>query len=315
MEDNCRSVRWALLGLVASLLAGCSGSGMSGSAPTSEQLAHATLVRVQSATTVLASDQHVFRYDGQLSRTFTACDGTVCGVSPTSAGVEAALAQASSDARFDFGSSHFAARLEDSLELKPQTRVVNGVTLTEGYGLRTTEQPFSARFYGAWLDDGAFFVNETTLTVRGELGEPLGLGTVFDASALGVANDAAPAPAEGMTATWAGLMIGADVSDTVTRSQFFRGNATLVIDDLANPEIDVAFGDFRDLGTGAMLADRTIAGWQDIPLEGGSFGAKPTGSDNYIQGRFVGEHHGGVVGVFERSNVVGSFGGNRQPDE
>ena len=314
MPGNYRSLRLAFLGLVASLLAGCGGSGMSGPAPTAEQVGQATLKRVQSATAVLASDQHVFRYDGRSSRTFTACDGTVCGVSPTSGGLEAALARAASDARFDFGSSHFAARLEDSLELNPQTRAVNGVTLVEGYGLRSGERAFSARFFGAWLNDGAFFVNETTLTVRDARGQPDGLGTVFDASALGVANDAAPSPVQGMTATWAGMMIGADVSDAVTRGQFFRGDATLVIDDLANPDIEIAFSDFRDLDTGARLADRTIAPWQNIPLDGGSFGAKPTGSNDYIQGRFVGENHAGVVGIFERSNVVGSFGGNRQPD-
>ena len=96
----------------------------------------------------LANNQHVFRYDDRSSRTFTACDGTVCGVSPTSAGLRAVPARASADARFDFGGSHFAARLED----------------------------------------GAFFVNETTLTVRDARGQPDGLGTVFDASALGVAN-------------------------------------------------------------------------------------------------------------------------------
>ncbi len=313
-DGNCRSVCLALFTLVAFLLAGCGGSEMSGFAPSAEQVGHATLTRVQSATAVVASDQHVFRYDGRSSRTFTACDGTVCGVSPTSGGLEAALARASSDARFDFGSSHFAARLEDSLELNPQTRAVNGVTLVEGYGLRTGERPFSARFYGAWLDDGAFFVNETTLTVRDERGEPVGLGIVFDSSALGVVNDAAPAPVHGITATWVGKMIGADVSDTVTRGQFLRGDATLVIDDLSDPDIDVVFSDFRDLDTGARLADRTIASWQNISLDRGSFGAKPAGSDDYILGHFIGENHGSVVGIFERSKVVGSFGGNRQPN-
>ena len=315
MRGNCRSVRLACFGLVASLLAGCGGSGMSGSVPTAEQVRQATLTRVQSATVVLASDQHVFRYDGRSFRTFTACDGTVCGVSPTSEGLQAAVARASADPRLDFGSSHFAARLEDSLELQRETRAVNGVTLVEGFGLRSGDRAFSAKFYGVWLDDGAFFVNETTLTVRDERGQPDGLGTVFDASALGEGNDAAPAPVQGMSATWTGMMIGADVSDTVTRGQFLGGDATLAIDDLANPDVDVVFSNFRDLETGAILADRTIAPWQDIPLAGGSFGGKPTGSDDYIQGRFVGENHAGVVGIFERSDVVGSFGGNRQPDK
>lgn len=314
MRGSCRSAPLASLVLAASLLAGCGGNGMSGSVPAAEQVRQATLTRVQSATVVLASDQHVFRYDGRSSRTFSACDGTVCGVSQASEGLQAAVARASADPRFDFGSSHFAARLEDSLELKPETRAVNGVTLVEGFGLRSGDRAFRAKFYGGWLEDGAFFVNETTLTVRDKSGQPDGLGTVFDASALGMANDAAPAPLQGMSATWTGMMIGADVSDTVTRGQFLRGNARLVIDDLASPDVDVVFSDLRDLETGARLAGRTIAPWQDIPLAGGSFGSKPAGSDDYVQGRFVGEDHAGVVGIFERSNVVGSFGGNRQPD-
>ena len=314
MRGNDLSVSFACFGLVASLLASCGGGQISGSAPTAEQVAQATLARVQSATVVLASDQHVFRYDGQSFRTFTACDGTVCGVSPTPEGVQDAIVHASADPSFDFGSSHFAARLEDSLKLNRETRTVNGVTLVEGYGLRFAERPFSAKFFGVWLDDGAFFVNETTLTVRDERGQRDGLGTVFDASALGVANDAAPTPVQGMSATWTGMMIGADVSDTVTRGQFLGGDATLVIDDLAHPDVDVVFSNVWDLETGARLADRMIAPWQDIPLANSSFGSKPAGSDDYIQGRFVGENHAGVVGIFERSNVVGSFGGSRQPD-
>ena len=287
---------------------------MSSSVPGAEHIKQETLTRVQSATTVLASDQHVFRFDGQSSRAFTLCEGTVCGVSPTAEGLQTALARALADARHDFGGSHFAARLGDSLELRRETQVVNGVTLIEGYGLRTGDRAFRARFFGAWLDDSAFFVNETTLTVRNERGEPVGLGTVYDASALGVTSGAAPAPVHGKSATWTGMMIGADVSDAVTRGQFLRGDATLIIDDLVNPDVDVAFSDFRDLETGARLADRSIAPWQNIPLDGGSFGSKPAGSDDYIQGHFVGEHHAGAVGIFERGGVVGSFGGVRQPD-
>ncbi len=315
MRHDGRFAHLAPVGLLALLLASCGSSEMSGPPPTAEQIKQGTLTRVQSATTVLASDQHVFRYDGQTSRTLTMCRGTICGVSPTSEGLQAALARAFADARLDFGSSHFAARLEDSLELTPATQVVNGVTLVEGYGLRTGDRPFSAKFFGAWLNGGAFFVNETTLTVRDERGNPVGLGTVFDASALGVTVDSAPAPAQGNSATWTGMMIGADVSDTVTRGQFLRGDATLVIDDLADPDVDVAFSDFRDLETGARLADKVIAPWQNIPLDGGSFGNKPAGSDDYIHGRFIGEDHAGVVGIFERDDVVGSFGGVLQPDD
>ena len=101
----------------------------------------------------------------------------------------------------------------------------------------------------------------------------------------------------------------------MTRGQFVRGEATLIIDDFANADVDVAFGNLHDLETGGKLDDRRIASWENIPLDGGTFGAKPVGGTDYIQGQFVGENHAGVVGVFERSEIVGSFGANRQSGE
>lgn len=308
------------LGLISPLLAACGGSTKSESAPmdsspTAEEVKRDTVARVEAATVALASDQRVFRFDGVSSRTFTKCEDAVCGVSATAAGVEEALQRALGDPLFDFGSSHFAARLRDSLELKPSTELVNGIPFVEGFGVRTGNRAFSAKFYGGWLDDGAFFVNETTLTVRDGRGQSVGIGTVFDASALGVASAIAPEAVRNMSGTWKGMMIGTDVSDTVTRGQFLRSGATLVIDDFANPEIDVSFSNLQDLETGARLDGRTIGSWENIPLDGGSFGNKPAGSTDYIQGRFVGENHAGVVGVFERSEIVGSFGGNRQLGE
>ena len=281
-------------------------------ARTAEQVKLGTLARVESATTTLASDQHVFRFDGASSLTFTKCEGAVCGVSPAPEGLEAALERALDDPESDFGSKHFAERLKDSLTLKPQTETVRSIPLVEGFGQRTDERAFSARFYGGWLDEGAFFVNRTTLTIRDEQGRPIGPGDVFDSSALGVASATAPTAAQGMSATWKGVMIGVDVSDFVTRGQFVRGDATLVIDDFANLDVDIVFDNLEALGTGAKLDGRSIPPWENVSLHGGAFGEKPTGSNDYIQGRFVGEGHAGVVGVFERGEIVGSFGAKRQ---
>ena len=307
------------VGLALSLLAGCGGGA--GSEPvrvmdtalTAEEVKLGTVARVESATVVMASDQHVFRFDGASSRTFTACEGTICGVSPTSAGLEGALERARSDPRADFGSGHFAQHLRDSLELKPQVETARGVSIVEGFGLQTEgDRAFNVKFYGGWLDDGAFFVNRATLTVRDVRGQPIGLGTVFDASAMGVAQSAAPMAARNLSGTWQGMMVGADVSDTVARGQFVRGDTTLTIDDFANADVDVAFSNLHDLETGAKLDDRKISPWENISLDGGAFGEKPVGGTDYIQGQFVGEDHAGVVGVFERSEIVGSFGANRQ---
>ena len=301
------------------VLSGCGGGNRENMTPmevdtarTAEQVMLGTISRVESADTVLASDQHVFRFDGGSSRTFTRCDDAVCGVSPNSEGLDAALARALNDPGSDFGSKHFADRLKDSLTLKPQTETVRGVPLVEGFGLRTDERAFSARFYGGWIEEGAFFVNRTTLTIRGERGRPLGLGDVFDSSALGVASATAPTARQDMSAKWKGVMIGVDVSDDVTRGQFVRGDAMLDIDDLAHPDVDVVFENLRDHETGAALDGRNIPPWENVPLNNGAFGEKPTGSNDYIQGRFIGKSHAGAVGVFERGEIVGSFGASRQ---
>ena len=142
------------VGLASSLLAGCGGGAGSESvrvtdaALTAEEVRLGTVARVESATVVLASDQHVFRFDGASSRTFTKCEGAICGVSPTPAGLEGALERARSDPRADFGSSHFAQRLKDSLELKPQSEPARGVPIVEGFGLQTGDRAFNVKFYG-----------------------------------------------------------------------------------------------------------------------------------------------------------------------
>ena len=116
--------------LALSLFAGCAGNTVSRPAPAADLVLSApevklrTIARVEAATAVLASDQHVFRFDGESSRALTVCDGTTCGVSPTAEGIEGALLRAQNDPRLDFGSHHFAERLKDSLELKPQPQSV-----------------------------------------------------------------------------------------------------------------------------------------------------------------------------------------------
>ena len=306
----------ATVALVSFLTTGCTGGRRSArlldSNLTTEDVRVGTVARVEAATVVLATDQHVFRFEGGSSRTFTKCSGRVCAVSPTPAGLGAALEHARADSRADFGIRHFAQHLNGSLNFKPLAVADRGVPIVEGFGLQTGERAFNVKFYGGWLDDGVFFVNRT---VRDVGGQPGGLATVFDASAVGVANHTAPTALRGMSGTWEGTMIGTDVSDTVTFGQFVRGDATLVIDDFADPSVDVAFTNLHDLETGARLDNRSIAAWEGIPLDGGSFGKKPAAGTDYIQGHFLGENHAGVAGVFQRSELAGSFGAERQPGE
>ena len=72
------------------------------------------------------------RFDGVSSRTFTSSRER--SAASARLGLKAAMRRALGDPRFDFGNSHFEARLRDSLELKPQTGLVNGIPLIEGCG-------------------------------------------------------------------------------------------------------------------------------------------------------------------------------------
>ena len=306
----------ASVGLASLLATGCTGGTRSAwvedSTLTAQEVRLGTLARVEEASAVLATDQHVFGFEGGSSKKFTQCSGRICGVSPTPSGLGASLQHARTNPRADYGVRHFAQHLKDSLQFKPLTKTTRGLPVVEGFGLQTGERAFNVKFYGGWLDDGAFFVNRT---VRRFGGRPGGLATVFDASAVGEANDTVPTAVRSMSGAWKGTMIGADVSDTATFGQFVRGDATLVIENFADPLVDVAFSNLHDLETGARLDDRRIPAWEDIPLEGGSFGEKPAGSVDYIQGQFLAENHAGVVGIFHRRQVVGSFGADRQPGE
>lgn len=77
MKRDRRMARLVPVGLMACLPASCGSSETSGSTPAAELVKQESLTRVQSATTVLASDRHVFRFDGRSYRTFTMCHGTV----------------------------------------------------------------------------------------------------------------------------------------------------------------------------------------------------------------------------------------------
>lgn len=107
------------------------------------------------------------------------------------------------------------------------------------------------------------------------------------------------------SASWTGVMVGADRSPTdrrdATVGNFIRGDATLTVD-FAQTNVDVVFDNIMDLETERVLLDME---WTDIPMTDGAF---ETGT---IQGRFYGEDHEEVGGIFERDLILGAFGAKR----
>ena len=77
------------------------------------------------------------------------------------------------------------------------------------------------------------------------------------------------APTGAGSATWTGIVVGmedlASASLWRGRPDVLRGDARVVIDDLAAPDVGVVFTNIRNVTEGTRQPDMT---WEDLPLEG-----------------------------------------------
>ncbi len=110
------------------------------------------------------------------------------------------------------------------------------------------------------------------------------------------------------SASWSGMMIGADLSRYRGRDvHHVIGDATVDIHDLANPDVDVSFTGIREVDTGAARPDMV---WNDLALRNGTFSDGAAGAAT-ISGGFLGPAEQEVAGVFHRDSIAGSFGAKR----
>lgn len=170
----------------------------------------------------------------------------------------------------------------------------NGVSIAQGRHADLTIG------YGGWLDHNAF----GTIVERGATAGEKYMGPY--AISYGDASETNPAGAG--TATWNGVMVGADVGTATAtdRPDLVQGDAAVVAD-LDNVNVDVAFTGIVNLDTGGARNDMT---WTDLPMSAGGF-SQGSGS-NRIEGRFYGPGHEEAGGIFERGGIVGAFGAKRQ---
>ena len=139
-----------------------------------------------------------------------------------------------------------------------------------------------AGVYGGWLDDSVFAIVNAAVAVS-----------------FGAAPGTNPMPIGG--ALWNGALVGID---TRTGNRV-EGNATIEIDDLDRPYVDISLTDIED----AQGQDRGEIRWNDIPVTGGAF--QSDDPDGSVEGRFYGSGHQEVGGIFQRGELTGAFGGTR----
>ncbi len=119
------------------------------------------------------------------------------------------------------------------------------------------------------------------------------------------------------SATWTGVMVGMeDLASTALRDarpDALLGDATITIDDLADPAVDVLFTNFHNVTEATRHHDMS---WKDLPLRGGLFGRFARESDqerhDHLVGMFAGPMHQEVGGEFRKDGIAGAFGARRQ---
>lgn len=149
--------------------------------------------------------------------------------------------------------------------------------------------------YAGWLDGSIFGISDLRFEEDGE--EIMRYGAGFSAG-----NDSGTNPAGTGSATWNGLMIGG----TKQADHVIQGDATIDIDDLASPDVDIIFSNVRNLNTGLNIADMI---WTDLAVTNGRFNSTANGE---IEGTFYGTTHQEVGGIFNRAEIIGGFGAVRQ---
>ena len=155
--------------------------------------------------------------------------------------------------------------------------------------------------YGGWLQH-SFFVIEAGRVAEGLHEDSL----IIYSYSVGHASTTNPEAAGG-SGTWSGVMVGADVSQTPTRGNLIQGNAEITIADFAAPQVDISFTQIFDLKTETQRSDMT---WAGIEVTAGGFASGADG--NSIGGQFYGSNHEEVGGIFERDQVLGAFGAERE---
>ena len=176
-----------------------------------------------------------------------------------------------------------------------------GVVLAQGRGETNLFGllPIDRYGYGGWLEHSLFVAERAEVTDH-----PL-LPDISAAYSYSAGDAAGSNPVSG-NATWNGVMVGLDVSETQARGNPVQGHAVIELD-LASQDIDVAFTNIADVVTGN--AHGAMA-WADLALTDGAFETGSTGDS--ISGRFYGADHEEVGGIFERNLIVGAFGAARE---
>ncbi len=157
-----------------------------------------------------------------------------------------------------------------------------------------------AMSYGFWGEHGFAAVTLAAGTLSGEIDGDAFSGD-FELATAWAAGDATGTNPGGVGgATWSGIAEAVETDDF----RRLRGTATVSIEDLSQPSVDVSID----------VSGHTIGapGWADMPLSAGRFTAGTPGGGDWLSGAFHGPDHEEAWGAFDTTDYIGAFGAKRE---
>ena len=164
------------------------------------------------------------------------------------------------------------------------------------------------RFWGGWLDHGAFGVLSTDQGAGGDrVVAWAGLDFGLDRVRVNPGPSAEELAGGATEARWTGAMVGmTDAGDRVTGSMRLTLHFGPVLTGPGYPNDDTVSVSFHD-----VTGDRRIDSFDDLPLRDATFGGVE--GTRTIQGGFVADPGSEeVLGHFRSNAVTGAFGGGRR---
>lgn len=194
---------------------------------------------------------------------------------------------------------------------------------------RHDNTPLEFQTFAGWLDGGFFSITQVSIGESGR--EQYRLFSQYHNHA-GWCCSIGPIPSGTGRAVWEGAAV-ASIKDAAAIEDdwaFIRGGATIDIDDLANPEVDLRFDNWHLIngrevslpavtfdgvkfqGANSNSYDETCYPYCAGNVTAGYFQSDSTESLKRVNGVFHGDNQEGVGGTFETEMLMGAFGAVRQ---
>lgn len=208
------------------------------------------------------------------------------------------------------GTSYFAGHKNSYTS---QTETIGDVSFARGSltGTRAHDNAhLEFQTFAGWLDGGIFGTTRIKVTESGR--ERYGFISYFVGEYRFHPTTDEPPSGTG-SATWEGAVVASikDITAISNGQSFIHGDATIDIDDLANPDVDLVFDNWHTIDGRRVRQQSAATTFYNVPI-GNKSNFRFTDEKRQLHGWFHGLNQREVGGYFQDDTLAGAFGAVRQ---